>query len=201
MDVGASGQAGDAGVYAESSLKKALENKSLSLPTPANVEGISSKISYHIVADDAFPLTENIMKPFPHRNLNKSQRIFNYRLSQARHVVENAFGILANRFRAFLTTIKLNPDKVVDLVLAACCLHNFMVENNKHAYTSVIHVEDTDQLQLISGTWRNDLQLSGLAPTTGRNPRQSAKKQGEELTNYFVSDHGASAMARVHDKF
>ena len=154
----------------KSSLNKPLENKSLSLPPPENVEGISSKISYHIVADDAFPLTENIMKPFPHRNLNKSQRIFNYRLSQARHVEENAFGILANRFRAFLTTIKLNPDKVVDLVLAACCLHNYMVENNKHAYTSVIDVEDTDQLQLISGTWRNDPQLSGLAPTTGRNP-------------------------------
>jgi hypothetical protein len=191
VDVGASGRAGDAGVFGESSLKKALGDGTLNLPPPITVEGIPSKICYHIVGDDAFPLTENIMKPYPHRNLDKSKRIFNYRLSRARRVVENAFGILANRFRVFLTTIKLSPDKVVDLVLAACCLHNFMIDNNKHAYTSALDIEDIDQLQFTSGAWRNDPQLSGLAPTSGRNPPQGAKKQREALTNYFVSEYGA----------
>ena len=134
VDVGASGRAGDAGVFGESLLKQALQNGTLNLPPSATLEGITNKTCYHIVGDDAFPLSKNIMKPYPHRNLDKPKRIFNYRLSRARRVVENAFGMLANRFRAFLTTIKLSPDKVVDFVLAAC----FMVEDNQHSYTMLL---------------------------------------------------------------
>jgi hypothetical protein len=54
VDVGATGRAGDAGVFLDSSLKKALDNKTLRLPAPQNIEGITTKICYHIVGDDAF---------------------------------------------------------------------------------------------------------------------------------------------------
>lgn len=87
------------------------------------------------MGDDAFPLSLRIMKPCPSRNLSNDKRIFNHRLSRARPVVENAFGILAHEWRVFLTTIKLSPDKVTDIILAACCLHNLMVEKNKGCYT------------------------------------------------------------------
>ena len=69
VDVGATGRAGDAGVFRDSSLKKALDTKTLPLPAPQNIEGITTKICYHIVGDDAFPLRKDIMKPYPHRNL------------------------------------------------------------------------------------------------------------------------------------
>ncbi|KAI0221825.1 hypothetical protein LSAT2_026913 [Lamellibrachia satsuma] len=91
VDVGAPGRAGDAGVFAESSLKVALEKNTLNLPSAETIDGIPNKIQYHIVGDDAFPLSEKIMKPYPQRNLDKSKRIFNYRLSRSRRVVENAF--------------------------------------------------------------------------------------------------------------
>ena len=67
---------------------------------------------HYIVADDAFPLQENMMKPFSHKDMIHQHRIFNYRLSLARRVVENAFGILSNRFRVFFTKIALEPSKV-----------------------------------------------------------------------------------------
>ena len=59
MDVGASGRAGDAGVFADCSLKKYLANKTLNLTQPETIEGVSEKVSYHILADDAFPLSKS----------------------------------------------------------------------------------------------------------------------------------------------
>ncbi|CAB4013843.1 Hypothetical predicted protein [Paramuricea clavata] len=192
VDAGAAGRAGDAGLFNASVLKRTLDDGSLNLPPPACVEGIpEALINYHMVGDDAFALTRNMMKPYPHRHMDKPKRIFNYRLSRARRVVENAFGILASRFRVFLTTIKLSPQRVTYLILASCCLHNFMVDNNKHAYTSAGDVESGDHT-FLSGAWRADPPLNRLQScTTDRNPTRSAKQQHQLLTSYFS---GAGAV-------
>ena len=67
---------------------------------------------YFIIGDDAFPLRTWLMKPFSRRNLENDQRIFNYRLSRARRIVENAFGILANIFQCLRTTMRQQPKTV-----------------------------------------------------------------------------------------
>ena len=145
VDIGAAGRAGDAGVYGESTLKEAIASNSINIPPPTYLKGNSAfQVNYHIVGDDAFPMSNNLMKPYPHRNLARDKQIFNYRLSRARRVVENAFGILAHRWRVFLTTIKMCPDKLTYVIFAACCLHNYLVEKNKSAYISVMDVENAD---------------------------------------------------------
>ena len=117
VNVGASGRAGDSGVYNNSTLMKAVAENQLNLSPPASIQGIVSfTINYHIVGDDAFPMSKHLMKPYPHRHLDKEKRVFNYRLSRARRVVENAFGIFANKWRVFLTTIKLSPEKITHLI-------------------------------------------------------------------------------------
>ena len=73
-----------------------------------------------IVGDEAFPLKEEIMKPYARKQLDDAKRIFNYRLSRIRRVSENAFGILSSRFRILHTTINLNPGKVMHVVIAMC---------------------------------------------------------------------------------
>ena len=59
-------------------------------------------VPYALVADDAFPLTRHTMKPYA-TDLNKGspKRVFNYRLSRARRIVENAFWLLVSLFRIF----------------------------------------------------------------------------------------------------
>jgi hypothetical protein len=89
-----------------------------------------------------FVLTDRIMKPYPKRGQTHTCRIFNYRLSTARQIVENAFGILANRFRVLLYPINLSPQKVEVITLCCVVLHNFLVTKNKIAYCAV-KPEDT----------------------------------------------------------
>ena len=47
---------------------------------------------YVIVGDEAFPLQNHLMRPYPGRGCPEDQQVFNYRLSRARRIVENAFG-------------------------------------------------------------------------------------------------------------
>ena len=66
------------------------------------------------------------MKPYSQRHLSEEKRIFNYRLSRGRRISENVFGILASRFRVFLTSLCVKPDSATKIVLAAIALHNFL---------------------------------------------------------------------------
>ncbi|GFX46432.1 DDE Tnp4 domain-containing protein [Trichonephila clavipes] len=106
----------------------------MNIPEAAALPGSASKLSFVIVADDAFPLMPNIMKPYPGSNLSKECLVFNYRLSRARRVSENAFGILAARFRVFGTIILTSVPNTKLIVLAACSLHNFLTNRSKNTY-------------------------------------------------------------------
>ncbi|KAL4084671.1 hypothetical protein QTP88_027598 [Uroleucon formosanum] len=94
--------------------------------------------------DEAFALKDNFMKPFPKRNLTREERVFNYRLSRARRIVENTFGILVSRFRLLLTTINLSPEKVQRIVLACRYLHNFLRRKIKDQYSDISKYNNFD---------------------------------------------------------
>ena len=82
-DVGCNGRVSDAGVFAACSLNAKLSQNTANLPHPDALPGTGEVCSYHMVADDAFPLRDDIMKPYPFRKSTKEQLIFNYRLSRA----------------------------------------------------------------------------------------------------------------------
>jgi len=76
--------------------------------------------------DNAFALKENLMHPYPGQHNHPSKVIFNYRLSRARRTIENAFGVLASRFRIFRKPIIANSSTVESVVKASVALHNFL---------------------------------------------------------------------------
>mgnify|MGYP001555480935 CR=1 FL=1 len=72
------------------------------IPPPCIIPGYEEggEVPYVIVADAAFPLRPDLLRPYPGARttiLEPKQRIFNYRLSRARNTVECAFGILSQR--------------------------------------------------------------------------------------------------------
>lgn len=60
------------------------------------------------------------------KKFTSKERIFNYRLSRARRVVENAFGILAWRFRTLMNPIEVKVETVDQVVKTAYALHNWL---------------------------------------------------------------------------
>ena len=106
LDVGQPGSAGDAQVFNRSELKECIEDGSAGFPEPDPLPGDDTDVAYFIAADDAFALKTWLMKPYSKRLLTITERVFNYRLSRARRIVENAFGILASRFQVLLTTMR-----------------------------------------------------------------------------------------------
>ena len=186
VDVGCNGRIGDSGVFRNSALSRALENNSLNVPEPRILDDMETIVPYMIVADDAFPLKPYIMKPFANRNLTSEERIFNYRLSRARRIVENAFGILASRFRVFLTTIPLTPENTEKVVLASCALHNFLqARSTRYASTGFVDVEKEDGT-VDMGVWRDETQgMEPLRLQQGNRYTLEAKEVRAKLCNYF----------------
>ena len=138
VDIGCYGRMSDGGVYNNSNLSTALAENRLHFPPPELLPGSEFIAPYVIVADDAFALKPYMLKPYGQRNLTPDKRIFNYRLSRARRVVESAFGIMSQRFGVFGKPIALEPEKVKVIVHTACCLHNFLSTNSTaSSYMSV----------------------------------------------------------------
>ena len=99
VDNGCNGRVSDGGIFRNSLLPAALKSNTLNIPSPEPLSVEIVSLPYTIVADNAFPLKEYIQKPYSQVGVTTERHIFNYRLSHARHFVENGFGILANRFR------------------------------------------------------------------------------------------------------
>lgn len=89
----------------------------LDIPIPKLLPNFPKSIPFHFIADEAFPLSMFMMRPFPGRSQDNDKRIFNYRLSRARRCIENAFGIMSARFRIFRRPIPASPKNVEKIVL------------------------------------------------------------------------------------
>lgn len=107
--------------------------------------------------------------------MTREQRIFNYRLSRVRRVVENAFGILSNRFRVLPNVNSLSPEKVCTITQACCVLHNFLRVKLKLQYISANPEEDID----LRCTF-----VYGLPQQCRNRPKTTALKVREEFKEY-----------------
>lgn len=128
IDVGSYGKESDCNVFKQSVFGKKLYDYNLNLPPKSCLPGDDNGVPlpYVFVADEAFALHPNLLRPFPGRSLNDDRRIFNYRLSRARQHIECSFGIMSKKWRVFQTSILVEPNFAVTVTKACCVLHNFV---------------------------------------------------------------------------
>ena len=68
-----------------------------------------------MVGDEIFQLKDYLMRPCPEIKSGKlptDQAVVNYRLSRARRVIENSFGILVARSRLFRKPIRAGKENI-----------------------------------------------------------------------------------------
>lgn len=182
--MGTNGRVSDGGIIEKTSFYKKLKDNQLDLPK--NDENVA-ELNYVFVADDAFPLQEHIIKPFPQSNLTVEQRICNYRISRARRIVENAFGILTSKFRIFTTEIGIAPEKVDKIVRASCVLHNFLITKSaNYLNQNLVDNENMELGSIQAGEWRNEVQsMTSLQSGSSRNCSLEAKENRNNYMKYF----------------
>ncbi|XP_067648012.1 uncharacterized protein [Eurosta solidaginis] len=124
---GSPGRCNDSSIFERSSLKRELQECAL-LDEMSWYHG-RTKIPVHIISDSAFRLSQYVMKPYPYNIENSAaQKLFNYRLSKCRRVVENAFGHYKARFRRIGKGIDNHIKNENVVISAACAFHNFLID-------------------------------------------------------------------------
>ncbi|XP_068135055.1 uncharacterized protein [Hyperolius riggenbachi] len=185
VDVGKNGKFSDGSVIEQTHFYEKLRENQLRLP---GIDETLEGLNFVFVADEAFSLDDHILRPFSQNSYSKEKKVFNYRLSRARRVAENAFGLLSNRFRIFRTTINISPHKIELVVMACCLLHNFLMRSNTSDYApeSMLDRESTDDATFIPGEWR--CESAGLVPLQymeAQKPEANAKLHRDKYMAYF----------------
>lgn len=117
---------------------------------------------------------------------DESKKIYNYRHSRARRVSENAFGILCQKFRIFYRTISLCPKNVDNIVLATCCLHNFLRHDTVACFNEQQPTEENIPSEAV---WEN-------LPRVGGNFVNNAFQVREKFKHYFIFNEGSVPWQR-----
>ena len=201
IDIGSYGSNNDSGVFRNSVMGDAFLKNKFSLPEPEAIEGTTnvSEMPYFLVGDEAFPLQPWLMRPYPGQGIPENHTIFNYRLSRARRVIENAFGILVARWRIFLRSIQSSVETTHLIVKATICLHNFLRQTNRAGYCPGDFVDSYDSSGMIKeGEWRRHISNNGSTGMFERipavresRPSNAATVVCDTLSSYVNSMEGS----------
>ena len=187
IDVGANAGCSLSQIFNSSPLKPMLEDASIGFPPPTALPEETYVLPYYFVGDDAFALKTWMMKPYSRRSMTRRQRIYNYRVFRARRIVENVFGITAQKFQCLHSTMRQHPDIVTKIVLACCILHN--LHRMRYRREPLLTDQEDADHNLIPGEWRQHGNMQDVPQRPG--PRNTgsrkAKEQREYLTNYFLN--------------
>jgi hypothetical protein len=170
VDIGGRGRDGDAGLFDRSSFgqrmddaTKSYQNGGLEIPFDNIIPGTNIRAPHVFLGDEAFPLKRHLMKPYRYHTATGAEDAYNYRLSRARRVVENSFGILTARWRVLANRMDVSVEAADNIVKSCVVLHNYLKATDAIDYKEPKYLPDrfvdyeTNDGQIVQGTWRREL--------------------------------------------
>lgn len=138
IDVGGYGKQSDGGTFRASSLSALLETNSLGIPDDTKLPKSEQIVPYVFIADEAYPLKANLMKPYPGYSLSMAKETFNKRLSRARKTVECSFGILFSKWRILSGAIETKETTADIIIKTICILHNTIIDKEGYHFINYL---------------------------------------------------------------
>lgn len=174
INVGSYGRFNDSNVLKSTIFGQQLYLGNLNIPKLRSLSSNSvAPCPFVFVADEAFALSTNILRPFPKKSLTEEKKIFNYRLSRARRYVECAFGIMSNKWRILHRALDVDIEFADCIVKACCILHNFVRRRDGYNFEESLTCD------------MESIPAQGLRATT------HGVKVRDTFMNYFCSDEGS----------
>ena len=149
--VGWPGSVHDARIFINSHIYKRITQDNILAGRERTLSGCQVPVC--IIGDSAYPMQTWLMKPFAdNSSLTLEQKCFNYRLSRARIVVENAFGRLKARWRRLMKRNDMTTENIPSVISVCCILHN-LCEIHGETFDSWLQIQnETDYQQPVSSS-------------------------------------------------
>lgn len=203
VDIGAAGRQSDSGVFSSSDFGRAMETGELHVPSPDEVTDLGT-VPYFFVGDEAFPLKGNLQKPFPRASLTFEKKVYNYRLSRARRVSENAFGILSARWRIYHQALLVNVDLAKKYVYATILLHNFLKVQDSNTPPVFRYIPEgmldfeNSEGEVSGGQWRqSNVNIESVRQVGGRNYTPYAAEIRSRFCDFFSNAGALPWQSRI----
>nr|CAI5855159.1 unnamed protein product [Callosobruchus analis] len=133
INVGVNGSVSDGGVFNASWLSKKMRDGGLCIPEPQCLPDRAAKVPYVIVADEAFSLLANLLKPYPRRmhfrasvsRNKKNVTCFHYitifiNIKNIKYVYRYRYLATGCNFKALAFSFRMGPSTVGKIIKEVC---------------------------------------------------------------------------------
>lgn len=169
-------------MFNNSDLKEAIEAGRVQLPLPTPLPNSNVVLPYYFIGDAGLPLESYLLTPYARfRHLLPSQRIYNYRLSRARRIVECAFVLLRSKWRVYTRPLAFNIATTEQVILATIALHNFLM-------TMELSMDPQNRMYDVGNNEPQDAEEENEAAAVAAQYNQNAIAIRDTLRRYFCAE-------------
>ena len=161
---------------------------------------------FWVVGDEAYPVSEYIIVPFPSSTLTEKEDDFNFYSSSSRIHIEQAFGILVAKWRILRDRLDFSLQHCTSIMSVCMKLHNFCIKEDSvrgkrgwDVHYDALSSQERAEVEVDEGRYVEEMRsahrvaLAALRDTNravARNTRNSIRSRKRDVWKTIVKDKG-----------